>query len=51
MNVIELKEKYKKAHEAYLKYKDTNGTNCIETKFLPEVLAFYKSIDLIQSLL
>lgn len=40
MNIIELKEKYKIAHEAYLKYKDTNGTNVVETQLLPEVLAF-----------
>lgn len=41
MNSInDLKDKYAKAHEAYLKYKDTNKTNNIEAKFMPEVLAY-----------
>lgn len=39
MNINELKEKYTKAHEAYLKHKDTNGTNNIEAQFIPEALA------------
>lgn len=43
MNSInDLKDKYAKAHEAYLKYKDTNKTNNIEAQFLPEVLAYLK---------
>lgn len=37
MNIIELKEKYKIAHEAYLKYKDTNQTNNIEAQYIDEV--------------
>ena len=36
----ELKEKYNYAHEAYLKHKDTNGTNNVEAQYLPEVIAF-----------
>lgn len=41
MNSInDLKDKYAKAHEAYLKYKDTNKTNNIEAQFMPEVLAY-----------
>lgn len=42
MNITQLREKYKSAHEAYLKYKDTNGTNVVETQLLPEVLALLK---------
>ncbi len=42
MNINELKDKYNKAHEAYLKYKDTNQTNNIEAQFLPEVLEYLK---------
>jgi hypothetical protein len=37
MNIIELKEKYKIAHEAYLEYKDTNQTNNIEAQYIDEV--------------
>jgi len=40
MNINELKDKYNKAHEAYLKYKDTNKTNNTEALFIPEALAF-----------
>lgn len=38
MNITQLREKYKNAHEAYLKYKDTNQTNNIEAAFIPEIL-------------
>ena len=44
MNINELKEKYTKAHEAYLKHKDTNGTNNIEAQFIPEALNWLKKI-------
>jgi len=37
MNLNELKEKYKNAHEVYLKYKDTNQTNNIEAQYIDEV--------------
>ena len=40
MTLNELKDKYNKAHEAYLKYKDNNRTNSIEASYLPEVVAF-----------
>lgn len=40
MNIKELKDKYYKAHEVYLKYKDTNQTNNIEAQYMPEVVAF-----------
>lgn len=40
MDLNDLREKYNKAHEAYLQYKDTNGTNNVEAQFLPEVLSF-----------
>lgn len=40
----ELKDKYNKAHEAYLKYKDTNGTNTVETQYLPEVISLLKEV-------
>lgn len=44
MTLNELKDKYNKAHEAYLKYKDNNRTNSIEASFLPEVVAKLKEI-------
>lgn len=44
MNLNELKDKYKKAHEAYLKYKDNNRTNSIEASYLPEVVALLKDV-------
>ena len=44
MNITQLREKYKNAHEAYLKYKDTNQTNNIEAQYLPEALAWLKKI-------
>lgn len=45
MNILELKEKYAKAHEVYLKYKDINGTNNVEYSYLQEVVEILKSID------
>lgn len=39
MVITELREKYKKAHETYLKYKDTNHTNNIEQQYMPEILS------------
>ena len=42
MELTEIKEKYNKAHEAYLKYKDTNGTNNIEAAYLPEIIEALK---------
>ena len=45
MNTLkDLKEKYNKAHEAYLKYKDTNGTNNIEAQYTDEALNWLKKI-------
>lgn len=44
MTVNELREKYNKAHEAYLKYKDTNGTNNVEAQFLPVIFMYKKQI-------
>lgn len=38
MTINELKEKYNKAHSAYLQYKDTNKTNNTEAQFLPIIL-------------
>ncbi len=38
MTINELREKYNKAHSAYLQYKDTNGTNNVEAQFLPIIL-------------
>lgn len=35
MTINELREKYEKAHSAYLRHKDTNGTNNVEAEFLP----------------
>lgn len=44
MTINELKDKYSKAHEAYLKYKDINKTNNTEALFTPEALAFLRKI-------
>ena len=44
MNLNELREKYNKAHSAYLQYKDTNGTNNVEAQFLPIILMYKKQI-------
>lgn len=38
MELNELKEKYNKAHEAFLKYKDTNKTNNTEQQYMPEII-------------
>ena len=43
MNINELKDKYNKAHEAYLKYKDINKTNNTEALFIPEALKCLQS--------
>ena len=40
MELTEIKDKYNKAHEYFLKHKDFNGTNVVEAQLLPEVLAF-----------
>ena len=44
MTINELREKYNKAHSAYLKYKDTNKTNVTEAQFLPIILQYKKQI-------
>lgn len=44
MNLQDLKDKYNKAHEAYLKYKDTNKTNNTEQQYMPEIMLFLKEI-------
>lgn len=44
MTLNELKDKYKKAHEIYLKYKDVNKTNNTEALFIPEALTWLKKI-------
>lgn len=44
MTINELKEKYEKAHQAYLQYKDTNVTNNVEAQYMPEVLVWLKKI-------
>ena len=44
MTINELKDKYKKAHEIYLKYKDVNKTNNTEALFIPEALIWLKKI-------
>ena len=44
MTINELKDKYEKAHEAYLQYKDTNGTNNVEAQFLPVLFMYKKQI-------
>lgn len=43
MNLQDLKDKYSKAHEAYLKYKDTNKTNNIEQQYMPEIIECIKT--------
>ena len=43
MNLKNLCDKYKKAHEAYLKYRDTNHTNNIEQEFMPEIIECIKT--------
>lgn len=44
MELNEIKDKYKKAHETYLKYKDINGTNNTEKQFIPEALQALEEI-------
>lgn len=44
MTINELRTKYEKAHCAYLKYKDTNGTNNVEAQFLPIILQYKDKI-------
>ena len=39
-----MREKYNKAHSAYLQHKDTNKTNATEAAFLPIVLQYKKDI-------
>lgn len=43
MNIHKLREKYAKAHAAYLRHKDTNKTNNIEAKFLPMAEEFLRA--------
>lgn len=42
MEINELKEKYAKAHAAYLKHKDTNQTNNTEALFIDEAVKCLK---------
>ena len=44
MTINELREKYEKAHSAYLRYKDINKTNATEAQFLPIILQYKKQI-------
>jgi len=44
MTINELKDKYEKAHSAYLQYKDTNKTNNTEAAFLPILFMYKKQI-------
>ena len=44
MTLNELREKYEKAHSAYLRHKDTNGTNNVEAEFLPILFMYKKQI-------
>ena len=44
MTINELREKYEKAHSAYLRHKDTNGTNNVEAEFLPILFMYKKQI-------
>lgn len=44
MTINELKDKYEKAHEAYLQYKDINGTNNVEAQFLPVLFMYKKQV-------
>lgn len=44
MTINELREKYEKAHSAYLRHKDTNGTNNVEAEFLPILFMHKKQI-------
>lgn len=44
MTINELKDKYERAHSAYLQYKDTNGTNNVEAQFLPIILQYKSKI-------
>ena len=38
MKARDYKNKYNKAHSAYMRYKDTNGTNCVEAEYLEEAI-------------
>lgn len=44
MTINELKDKYEKAHEAYLQYKDINKTNATEAQFLPVLFMYKKQV-------
>ena len=44
MEINQLREKYNKAHSAYLQYKDTNGTNNVEAQFLPVLFMYKKQV-------
>ena len=44
MTINELREKYENAHSAYLRHKDTNGTNNVEAEFLPILFMYKKQI-------
>lgn len=44
MTINELKDKYEKAHKAYLQYKDINGTNNVEAQFLPVLFMYKKQV-------
>lgn len=43
MNLQDLKDKYNKAHETYLKYRDTNKTNNIEQQYMSEIIECIKT--------
>lgn len=38
MKARDYKNKYNKAHPAYMRNKDTNGTNCVEAEYLEEAI-------------
>lgn len=45
MNLLELRDKYQKAHDTYLKYNHTNKTNDIEAANIPLVLNWLKELS------
>ena len=42
MRARDYKAKYNKAHDAYLRHKDTNGTNCVEEQYMEEAIKTLK---------
>lgn len=45
MNLLELRNKYQKAHDTYLKYQHTNKTNDIEASNMPLILSWLSELS------